>query len=503
MRLDVYCCCWLYWWSKASTATSAAATKQDVAIRWAEYTPTTTGLHATFAGSTAAPVLLTCAVDKGFKSTKAEGIICQKKNHFQVSVVIHAPELPTYVESVASRTASVGDGSQYTTAEHGDTHEKVVDFVVDLNGVKTENHGKNVKLEQSSTDRLKRPYVPVHLDLDSAASSGGEGKSSSKSSATMLDIGMDPATDLLWGDRGFKKQVTVGRLHFNETTANNMRKRGKPNPEQRHFALVVKVMAKTDKGNLYPVAAMISEKLIVRASNPGHFEQESPAPIWSKGQSSKSLYHIGFVGINTAAPTEALSVAGNIKVTGTILQPSDKRVKTDISPVDTAQQLANIQRLPLYTYQLRPEWAASVNLAGAPTQCGVLAQELQQVLPTAVRAEAGSRTLADGSIIDNLLTVDKERLHMETLGAVKALASKTERLEQMVAQQEQLAAALTAELDEVVAATAAAQRRGLNDERLNGVANWASSMAAVVQVNVKELAGKLPALAAAFALVNL
>lgn len=30
-------------------------------------------------------------------------------------------------------------------------------------------------------------------------------------------------------------KVTVGRLHFSETTSNNMRKKGKPNPEQRYF----------------------------------------------------------------------------------------------------------------------------------------------------------------------------------------------------------------------------------------------------------------------------
>ena len=29
-------------------------------------------------------------------------------------------------------------------------------------------------------------------------------------------------------------KVTVGRLHFSETTANNMRKKGKPNPDQRY-----------------------------------------------------------------------------------------------------------------------------------------------------------------------------------------------------------------------------------------------------------------------------
>ena len=488
-------------------APKTAACKAD--ILWAEYTPATTGLHTTYSSARAdavsTPIYLTCAVDKGFKASAAEGFICQKKNHFQVSVVVCTPELPAYVavDPARSRSSSSSGGTGANAAAAG-CREKIVDFVVDMHGVKTENHARVIKLEQSCTDKLKRPYVPTPLNLDGAgdATSGGEEKcQKGKSSIMMLELPMNPSSTRFGATVGFKKLVTVGRLHFHETTSNNMRKRGKPNPDQRHFALVVKVMAKTDKGNLYPVAAMISEKLIVRASNPGHFEQDSPPTTWSKGSVANALCHDGFVGINTMTPTEALCVDGNIKVTGTVLQPSDKRVKTDIAPVDTAEQLANIQQLGLYTYQLRPEWAATVNLQNAPTQCGVIAQELQQVLPSAVREESGSRRLKDGTSIANLLTVDKERLHMEALGAIQALASKTDRLEQMVAQQEQLAAALTAELDEVVAATAAAQKRGLSDERLNGVANWASTMAASVQTTVKELAGQLPVLAAAFALV--
>lgn len=35
-------------------------------------------------------------------------------------------------------------------------------------------------------------------------------------------------------------KVTVGRLHFSETTSNNMRKKGKPNPEQRYFQVSTK-----------------------------------------------------------------------------------------------------------------------------------------------------------------------------------------------------------------------------------------------------------------------
>lgn len=39
------------------------------------------------------------------------------------------------------------------------------------------------------------------------------------------------------------------------------------------------------------------------------------------------------MGINTEAPEEALTVHGNAKVTGRIVQPSDQRVKQNIEEV--------------------------------------------------------------------------------------------------------------------------------------------------------------------------
>lgn len=58
-------------------------------------------------------------------------------------------------------------------------------------------------------------------------------------------------------------KVTVGRLHFSETTSNNMRKKGRPNPEQRYFQLVVGLHAHTHTGN-FPVISQGSERIIVR-----------------------------------------------------------------------------------------------------------------------------------------------------------------------------------------------------------------------------------------------
>lgn len=59
-------------------------------------------------------------------------------------------------------------------------------------------------------------------------------------------------------------KVTVGRLHFSETTSNNMRKKGKPNPDQRYFHLVVGLHAHTADQASYQVVAHASERIIVR-----------------------------------------------------------------------------------------------------------------------------------------------------------------------------------------------------------------------------------------------
>lgn len=85
-------------------------------------------------------------------------------------------------------------------------------------------------------------------------------------------------------------KMTVGRLHFSETTTNNMRKKGKPNPDQRYFLLVVSLRAHC-ADNAYFVAAQSSEKIIVRASNPGQFEGDDTV-VWTRGATPESVFHV-------------------------------------------------------------------------------------------------------------------------------------------------------------------------------------------------------------------
>ncbi|XP_051546115.1 myelin regulatory factor-like isoform X3 [Myxocyprinus asiaticus] len=314
--------------------------------------------------------------DKGFNFSLADdAFVCQKKNHFQVTVYIGMPGDPKY--------AKTSDGLQ-----------PIECFYLKLNGVKLEAMNQSINVEQSQSDRSKRPFKPVLVTL--------------------------PPEQVT--------KVTVGRLHFSETTANNMRKKGKPNPDQRYFMLVVALQAQCHSQS-FTVAAQVSERIIVRvtaASNPGQFESDSEV-LWQRGQLADSVYHHGRVGINTDRPDEVLVVHGNLKVMGSLVHPSDIRAKENVKEVDTTDNLRRISQMRLVHYQYKPEFAATVGI-DATAETGVIAQEVQQILPEAVK-ESGDVLCANGETIPNLLVVNKERIFMENVGAVKELCKLTDNLE--------------------------------------------------------------------------
>lgn len=220
--------------------------------------------------------------------------------------------------------------------------------------------------------------------------------------------------------------MTVGRLHFSETTANNMRKKGKPNPDQRYFMLVVALQAHAQNQN-YTLAAQISERIIVRASNPGQFESDSDV-LWQRAQVPDTVFHHGRVGINTDRPDEALVVHGNVKVMGSLMHPSDLRAKEHVQEVDTTEQLKRISRMRLVHYRYKPEFAATAGIEATAPETGVIAQEVKEILPEAVK-DTGDVVFANGKTIENFLVVNKERIFMENVGAVKELCKLTDNLE--------------------------------------------------------------------------
>ncbi|XP_019511616.1 PREDICTED: myelin regulatory factor isoform X4 [Hipposideros armiger] len=312
--------------------------------------------------------------DKGFNfSVGDDAFVCQKKNHFQVTVYIGMLGEPKYVKTP--------DGLKPLDC-----------FYLKLHGVKLEALNQSINIEQSQSDRSKRPFNPVTVNL--------------------------PPEQVT--------KVTVGRLHFSETTANNMRKKGKPNPDQRYFMLVVALQAHAQNQN-YTLAAQISERIIVRASNPGQFESDSDV-LWQRAQVPDTVFHHGRVGINTDRPDEALVVHGNVKVMGSLMHPSDLRAKEHVQEVDTTEQLKRISRMRLVHYRYKPEFAATAGIEAAAAETGVIAQEVKEILPEAVK-DTGDVVFANGKTIENFLVVNKERIFMENVGAVKELCKLTDNLE--------------------------------------------------------------------------
>uniref|UniRef100_I3KNQ6 Myelin regulatory factor like n=1 Tax=Oreochromis niloticus TaxID=8128 RepID=I3KNQ6_ORENI len=342
-------------------------------LSWEQYRPEQwTTLHDSNY-QTLSPPAYHVDTDKGFNySTADESFVCQKKNHFQVTIHIGVDAEPQYI-----KTAS---GPQ-----------EIDFFQIKVFGVKLETPSHLVTIEQSQPDRSKKPFHPVRVSLP-----GGK-----------------------------MTRVTLGRLHFSETTANNMRKKGKPNPDQRYFQMVVGLYAVV-KDESFLLTALVSEKIIVRASNPGQFETDGDT-MWQRGVVQEALVCQGRVGINTDSPDEALVVCGNAKVMGTIMQPSDCRAKENIQQVDSEQQLKRINQMKIVEFDYKPEFASKMGIDHTH-QTGIIAQEVKELLPSAVK-DVGNVICSDGEKINNFLMVDKEQIFMENVGAVQQLSKLTDNLE--------------------------------------------------------------------------
>ena len=334
---------------------------------------------------------MTVEARKGFVySAFDNAFVCQKKNHFEVVVTVSSFE-PAMLQI-------------------GSNLYPITQLAIGIVGKKLGSPGAEVVIERSAQDRSR--HVLDMLPIDTR---GGQ-----------------------------RTSLTASRLHFSETTANNIRKRGKPNPEQRFFMLEVSLVA-TANGTPFMLASQQSQRIVVRASNPSQFENDAIAQ-WHRGKVPNSTVTTGPVGINTSAPSEALSVHGNVQVTGTVMTPSDRRVKEHFEPTDTAQQLANIQDLSLYRYDLKQPWLAASGQAKADgsgrSETGVVAQELRAVMPDAVVPTGNTIVMDNGEVIEDLLVIDKTRIFMENVGAVQELSKMTANLDSRIQELEALNAAV-------------------------------------------------------------
>jgi hypothetical protein len=102
---------------------------------------------------------------------------------------------------------------------------------------------------------------------------------------------------------------------------------------------------------------------------------------------SDIYYNTGNVGINNSGPSEKLYVGGNISATGDITSSaSDERLKENIEPINNAVE--KIKQIKGITF----DWINNIEeIVGSPwndtteRHVGVLAQDVQKILPEVVR----------------------------------------------------------------------------------------------------------------------
>ncbi len=113
----------------------------------------------------------------------------------------------------------------------------------------------------------------------------------------------------------------------------------------------------------------------------------------------------GNVGIGTVGPTEKLEVIGNVLATAHTT-PSDRRLKRDIQPIPNA--LEKILALRGVSYRWRDGLYKDTD-----RHLGVVAQEVQKVLPEAVKPND-----------DGILRVDYPSLIAPVIAAIKQLYAR-------------------------------------------------------------------------------
>lgn len=139
----------------------------------------------------------------------------------------------------------------------------------------------------------------------------------------------------------------------------------------------------------------------------------------------------GRVGINTAAPTQALEVAGNI-LANNVAVPSSIRFKDRVYPLDDA--LANLLKLSGVRFDWKPEYAAQ---RGFTHDLGFVAEDVEKVFPEVVMHDAAG----------NVTGMDYSRLTAVAVQAIKQQQAVIDSLKAESARRDAENAELKARLD--------------------------------------------------------
>ncbi|MGH1376096.1 MAG: tail fiber domain-containing protein [Alphaproteobacteria bacterium] len=113
----------------------------------------------------------------------------------------------------------------------------------------------------------------------------------------------------------------------------------------------------------------------------------------------------GNFGILNASPSVALDVTGDIEYTGTITDVSDRRLKENITPLNTSGNLIDrITQIDTYSFTMKDD------ITGRP-EFGVMAQEIEEIFPELVHTaddDMGTKSVNYVGLIAPMIEATKE-----------------------------------------------------------------------------------------------
>ncbi|MCB1581058.1 MAG: tail fiber domain-containing protein, partial [Alphaproteobacteria bacterium] len=112
----------------------------------------------------------------------------------------------------------------------------------------------------------------------------------------------------------------------------------------------------------------------------------------------------GKVGVGMVNPSVELDVTGDIEYTGTITDVSDRRLKTDITPLDRAAMVERLMQVDTYSFRMKSDKKGQI-------EYGVMAQELEQIFPELVRTaddEMGTKSVNYVGLIAPMIETTKD-----------------------------------------------------------------------------------------------
>jgi len=153
---------------------------------------------------------------------------------------------------------------------------------------------------------------------------------------------------------------------------------------------------------------------------------DGDARIWlGASATGVSYFNAGNVGIGTTSPTNKLHVNGKLTTSGTN-ETSDIRLKKDIEPIENA--LTKVMKMRGIHYNWRTGEFPDKDL-GSDRQIGVIAQEVEKIVPELVETDSeGWKSVQYSNITALLIEAVKEQQKIiEELRADKSKAKKENR----------------------------------------------------------------------------